>query len=394
MMVKAQRLALVAALLWSTQAAAQPRRPPPSRDAGPPAPPVNVKTGPGSGPSGKRPPIPVKPVPEGMRQGFMLKIADHQGLLTKPAKVTLRGSSGTVRKVSPADNGVRPDVSAGDRIYTAPVPSFPDLIANYEIRSGDNKWTGKFGLDPKDVKATMVVKLARGGKSDPLTEEQARRLIKPMRVVAKPSAGHRSPRGERPKAPAGGAATYPDRQASEGFSRQAKVGPGFVLWALLFVSFGLGLAITVALLGRRSGAAAQLVPPAAPSPVAPMRLQGPVDAALAGPLASYRVVLLGPAPEGADGLVTCQDEAPLPDELVAAVESLAVTQGAPVALLLTDKELLDQPDQADPVVTLNKRVAGRFPLWVVDGPEDWELWTDQPAPTAVDAAPDPERADA
>jgi len=99
-----------------------------------------------------------------------------------------------------------------------------------------------------------------------------------------------------------------------------------------------------------------------------------VGPALEGPLKDYRVVCLGPVAPEHQQIIPCLDQAPLPEELVAAVERLAAAAGNPVALLVTDPSLVERSGRDRHRKALQKQIYGRFPLWVVDGPESWEPW--------------------
>ena len=88
-----------------------------------------------------------------------------------------------------------------------------------------------------------------------------------------------------------------------------------------------------------------------------------------------RLVVLGELAQPPANVFPCQERAPLPVELVRAVERLAVEPGPPVALLLTAPDLLDTPGPGDPLVDLVREVGGRFPLWVVGAPTGWARWT-------------------
>ena len=162
--------------------------------------------------------------------------------------------------------------------------------------------------------------------------------------------------------------------------REGRLGPGYVLWAVTFVTLALGFSVTVALSGRRPRAAARLAAPGESQTVAPTRLSSEdVAQALQGPLKDYRVVLLGDLMGEAgeadeENLVRCVEQSPLPEELVVAVERIAAVSGPPPALLVTDAQLLDRPGPPDPLISLDRRVASRFPLWVVDGPPNWQTW--------------------
>ena len=97
---------------------------------------------------------------------------------------------------------------------------------------------------------------------------------------------------------------------------------------------------------------------------------------LAGPLVGHRVVLVGDLKVPADGIIRCLSKYPLPNALVRSIERLAVTPGLPLALLVTDPDRLARANAMDPVDMLAEEVDGRFPLWVVDGFEDWEALED------------------
>ena len=111
----------------------------------------------------------------------------------------------------------------------------------------------------------------------------------------------------------------------------------------------------------------------------PMRLEADqVQQLLTGPLADHRVVIVGdvdtPRRRRKSELFRCLSDFPLPDELVVAIERHAVTPGLPVALLVTHQDRLPRASAMDPLEMLDEEVEGRFPLWVVDGFEDWETF--------------------
>ncbi len=144
--------------------------------------------------------------------------------------------------------------------------------------------------------------------------------------------------------------------------------PGAALWAACFAGFGVALAVGLLWAARRRPRPARLDAAAAPA-IPPRRLAArQLDALLAGPLRQHRVVLLG---EERTGCIACLDAAVLPVELVAAVERLAVVAGPPIALVVAAPGRLEAPIGSEPAATLAAEVAGRFPLWVVDGPADW-----------------------
>ena len=302
------------------------------------------------------------------RPGFLLQIYDPKRYLKQPPTVTLRGSMGTERIITPHDSGKiqHSDVQRGDRIFSGPAPFFTDGVVNITIRSVRRVWQIKVKVDQEQAQSLVFLQLFAGDKVKEVPRDVAGKPQPPNQVgLGRNLGGVRTviptvTRTPRPKSMGGS-----DRGAS-----------GFVMWALLFVTLGLGIAITWALTGRRPRGAARLAAADA-APIAPVRLElEALDAALDGPLARQRVVVLGETPRqsASSRVIRCLERHPLPDELVSAVERLAVVPGPALALLVSDPELLDRAGPADPVVSLQRRVAGRFPLWVVDGPREWEEW--------------------
>ena len=299
------------------------------------------------------------------RPGFLLQIYDPKSYLKKPPRVTLRGSLGTERVVIPEDSGKiqHSDVARGDHIFSGPAPFFPDGVVNVTIKSERRTWKIKVKLDPDEAQALVFLQLFKNGKVKEVPRDVVGKPLPPGHVGLGRNLGE-----VRPVIPTVTRTTRPKGQGS------ANLGSGFVLWALAFVTLGLGVAITLALTGRRPRDAARLAASGG-APITPVQLEETaVAAALEGPLAGHRVVLLGDGPRDAPRVVRCLEQNPLPEELVTAVERLAVSPGPAVALLVTDPELLDRAGPTDPVITLSKRVAQRFPLWVVDGPEEWDIW--------------------
>jgi len=292
----------------------------------------------------------------GPRNGFLLQVQDPSGFLQADASITLKGSAGSWRQATLVDDGEMPDILAGDNIYTQAVPTFPDEQVTFTVTSADRSWTGKATLDPDDVKALVRLRLTSDGRA---TQVQAP-----------------TPSGAPP--PTASATQGPQTPVAETVQPAAiNLGPGAIVWALCLVAAAAGAGLGLVVLGRRARSPAALrVQPA--DPIAPLRLlSDQVDAALGGPLARHRVVVHGPLDGTYPHVVQCEEIAPLPIELVAAVQGLAVQPGPPVALLLTRPDGLDSPGPVDPLADLARLVAGRFPVWVVDGPTDWEPWQDQ-----------------
>lgn len=294
------------------------------------------------------------------RMGFMLQVYDPSGYLTGPVTVHVVGVAGTVRDVEPLDDGQSPDVTAGDKLYSAPVPGFPDGAIEVQITDQQRTWVGAVMVPEDDDRALVRLVLDADGQATPIGE-----IVSTDPVPEKPSPGTTGPRPASTSP--GGPTSSPPTVTGEGVDP----GPGFLLWALGLSGLGLSAGATLALLGRRAGAPARINAPVGEAEP-PMRVAAAdVERVLGGPLREHRVILLGPP---RPGTLVCEESAPLPDELVAAVERVATIPGAPVALLVTDPTRLDPPHAGDPLRALARRVGGRFPLWVVGGPASWPLW--------------------
>lgn len=271
----------------------------------------------------------------GARRGFLLYVEDRAGLLEDDIDVVIVGESGLVRKVKPNDRGRLPDASAGDRRLTASAPDFSDsrVFLTIPTKSGE----------PIDVDADLgdragdtilVVALEAGGKVEVRTESAdigAGRVLRTQKD-----------------------ASQLDRVA---------VGAAFSAGATV----GAGIGAILLLRGAGSWVRGPRRRPGGRQPA--LRLHAhEVPALLHGDWAGHRVVVVGPMPadHGAAALFPCREPAPLPAEVVAQVEDLALLGGAVVALLVTDPRALDRAGALTPLVDLGRLVAGRFPYAVAD----------------------------
>ena len=299
-------------------------------------------------------------------RGFLLEVTSPSAPLGGAPEVTASGAGSESVDLGPKDDGVPPDATAGDEIYTAHVPAFSGATVDLRVTAGDRSWTTSVSLDADRPFSRVTLELGSDGD-----------------VVATPIAGG-GIEGQ-PLPPADGPAPQPVAQQTAGHGdpdraaeKPESIAASLVLWGVLAAAFGLGLALAARWLGRRSEGAARLSPAPPQGTVAPVTLDaGDLDAALAGPLREHRIVALGEVPDGHPALFAVEDRGPLPGEVVAAVEGLAATSGPAPALLITDVGLLDRPGRESALDALDRRVARRFPMWVVDGPAEWPSW---PAP--------------
>lgn len=294
-------------------------------------------------------------------RGLLVQVQDSEHVLGTKVLVRLTGATGDVRTLQAADDGNVPDVSAGDGVWTAPLPSVRDTSGTVRIESGGRSWELSTELPMSDEKPFLRLAVSADGSIREATE--------PL-----PGTGGGGGGGGdfRPLSAMGNGsgmqmAMQQPMQQTTPVPTESLIFPS----ALGGATIGLGIG-ALALRALRVRPVRLVAPQSAPTP--PVRLtRDQIAAALAGPLAGLRVVCLGPAPNGAS-VIRSEDRGALPAELVAAVERLAATPGPPPALLITDPGALDRTGRAPPARVLARAVDGRFPLYVVDGPEEWAAY--------------------
>ena len=327
-------------------------------------------------------------------RGFLLELTSPAAPIGSPPVVTLTAAGGDDLELRPRDDGVPPDATGGDEIYTAHIPSFSGASVSLAIIAGDSQWSTSIALDSTQPFSRVTVQLSPDGTAEATLLTGGPDGQAPPAGGGDPGpggGGDPGPGGGSDPIPGGGDDSRPDpipasdqpivpdrstvADPTRAAERPSSFAPGLTLWAVLFALLGTGLALAPSWLGRRNRGPAPLDPQPPTGTVAPIRLRArDVDGALDGPLEGHRVIVLGPIPDERGGLIRCQQRAPLPDELVAAVEGIAASEGPRPALLVTDAARLDRPGRAPAVEALAARVGGRFPLWVVDGPGDWARW--------------------
>lgn len=276
--------------------------------------------------------------------GFLLKIQDPSGFLGDEAQVDLTGPEGNT-VVTVRDDGTMPDAIEGDGAYSVSVSARLGTPMTAVITSGDSTWTGEAELDLDSDKPEVHLLLKASGVAETAESDL---FLSPV--------AH---------------GDHDDSPAPPG----ADPGVGLWIWGFLILGVGVGVGVALVRLGRRPATASPLVREGG-GRESPRRIDpGDLSAALAGPLAEVRLVVLGELAQPPANVIPCRERAPLPVELVRAVERLAVEPGPPVALLLTAPDLLDAPGPGDPLVDLVREVGGRFPLWVVGVPAGWTRWT-------------------
>ena len=286
--------------------------------------------------------------------GFLLKVHDPGGLLVDAATVVLSAEGSARSEGTINDLGKMPDSRAGDGYFSGPVFISTVGPLHVAIQQDEQRWETTVEVGADDAEPEINLRLEADGQlRETEAEERLRRPEERQAVIA-------------------------DASGQVILTSSTHGTQGLWLWMVLFSAAGAGAGIAAQRLGRRPGASCRLGS-AAQEAIPPRRL-APGDALLAlrGPLARYRVVLLGTLEEECENVIPCLETAPLPRELLRAVEALAVQEGPPVALLLSAADLLDASGLGDPLEALVAEVGGRFPLWGAGGPPHWERWSPSP----------------
>jgi hypothetical protein len=286
--------------------------------------------------------------------GWLLKIRDNKSLLTELPEVTIADTQGRSVVVRPKDNGVPPDALVADGIHSSPVIGASSETLRITVTSGETSWDVECALAQDDPKAEILLELSPDGLAQVYPEAELRRAAPEASDMVSVTAG--------PGQPEHVSALDPWR--------------GSWLWFVLLGAVGFGAGWARIRLGRRSGGSARLARRGHAVQAQALISLGEehLEAALAGPLARYRVVSLGRLPPGCEVEATCADLAPTPSELIEAVQELACEEGPPVALLVTDLSRLETETGRRPEDELAAAVGARLPLWVVGGPPHWKRW--------------------
>ena len=316
---------------------------------------------------------------------FLLEIRDSSGLMKMVPQVVATSAKGKTVNSDVIDNGKPPDQTKGDNTYTGPIHQVEGKdLASILITAGELEWLIKVDSNNSTNADRIVIQLQKKGKASYLfkSRQGAKRPGTPPSNSkpgatpsnSKPGANpSNSKPGANPSNVTPGDAPKPNKTAKSGKVPWPMIVAAITAVVLICIAFYMRRRNRQLILELEGGVATGIFPP--------RRLESEqIAALLAGPLAGHRVVTLGALETSSDAVIRCMSKYPLPDSLVRAMERLAVTPGQPLALLVTDPDQLAGSNAMDPLEMLAEEVEGRFPLWVVDGFEDWEALEDAPPP--------------
>lgn len=264
-----------------------------------------------------------------------VRLQDPSGQVKSALQASVRGSGGTQLHVRFRNDGEPPDMVALDTLHTAAFP-FADDVITLVLSSAGETWEVQTSIQKGETNPVIILHLGPGGGLVVVQGE-----------------------GDKP------AETSGSEASSQGVSKWA--------WGGLFLGMGLGLGLGLRWIGRRPVRPALLSGLPERPGISPRSIpRGGLDALLMAELGDHRVIAVGEPGDCAGAHASCALPVVSPVALVAAVEREAARAGGPVALLIIDAGRVSQDGRCPPIDDLSRRIGGRFPLWVVDGPEEWQ----------------------
>jgi hypothetical protein len=171
---------------------------------------------------------------------LVLKVHDMAGGVSDPPEVVLGEA-----RFTPRDDGVPPDATAGDHVYTALAPGLSQAHGEVRVTSGARTWTGGFALTGGE--AVLLVGLEANGFAAASTRDLPLAGAPPSQGMSPPTpAPHAGGAGAHPAEPSSGgvAGGLPRPMNHEGGTPTGHGGPPEGTWIGL-----LGLLVAGGLLG-------------------------------------------------------------------------------------------------------------------------------------------------
>ncbi len=272
---------------------------------------------------------------------IVLQLHDPKSNLKGPPRVRLGALDG--QTLLPVDDGTGADPHANDRVFSVSLDGWDGTTTSFEVSDGKTTWKAR----GKHEGGTWIwVRIHN---------ERTMQIGEGTPEVSGPVDGEEG----RPPASDQGALIGPVSETVWAVTA--------ALWALVAASLSAGLGLGMALVVRGGPrAAAILGAEASPVPsrlLAPSELEPTLQA-----LGSRRLLLIGPPPPSLPPALqplVIADGA-LPEEILAAARELALVDGAPLALLVTDPRSMDQPAGSPALDRLLTLVGARFPVLVLE----------------------------
>ena len=99
-------------------------------------------------------------------RGFLLELTSPAAPIGSPPVVTVTTAGGDDLELRLRDDGVPPDATGGDEIYTAHVPSFSGASVSLAITAGDSQWSTSIALDATQPFSRVTVQLSPDGTAE------------------------------------------------------------------------------------------------------------------------------------------------------------------------------------------------------------------------------------
>lgn len=260
----------------------------------------------------------------------ILSVQDPQRQVQGVLQAGVHGSEGGQQNLPLKDDGVEPDHTPGDGIFTGR-SHFTDPMVHLKLSAAGRTWTADAVLP--DPGRDTVLRLQLGPEDTAVVLQGARGML-----------GGPGPSGT----------------PSE----------GLWIWAVLLAGLGIGGGLGGRWLLGRAPEAARLSTGPAQSQVPPRRFAPDQLSKLLELLGDHEVFLLGVDHCAAEHR-RCEQARVTPEALIRGIEQAAVSSQRPVALVVCDPTSLELRSGARPASTLSRAVDGRFALWLSDGPSEW-----------------------
>lgn len=293
--------------------------------------------------------------PQGVEPGtIILQLHDPKSNLSGPPELRLAALPDAV--FHPLDDGKGVDPHAGDRVFSAALSGWDGEATTFKLSDGKRSWTARGKHEGGTwiwVRLHNERTLQVGDGAPPEAAEGSGGG--PVGLLG-PSTGSRTevPSGSNPLGPVSTTVWV--------------VTAG--IWGLALSSLLGALGLGIARLGQAPVRPAVVRSEREPPPPVPLRRLRPEELGAALEALGERRLLVVGRVEGTPLPSSLQvfevEPGALPAELLAAATELALREGPPLALLVLDRSALDREEGPDALASLERRLAGRFPVLVLD----------------------------